>query len=54
MHFCASLLRIGVFTKLLSFVSALDSRKHKGKISLVTYPEFFSILYITICEIYIL
>ena len=45
MCFCASLLRISVVTKVLSFVSALNSRKHVNlnneKIRLVTYPKFF-------------
>ena len=57
MHSCASLLRISEVTKLLSFVSALNSRKHtkpnNDKISSVTYPEslyvrsaFFICIYI--------
>ena len=54
-HFCVSLLRISVVTK-LSFVSALNSRKHvklnNKKIKSVTYTE--SLVYISLCEFYIL
>ena len=45
MHLCASLLRISEVTKLQSFVLAVKARGHSkpnnGKISSVTYPEFF-------------
>ena len=51
LYFCASFLRISVVTKLLSFVSALNSRKHaklnNEKISSVAYPEFF-LVYINV------
>ena len=44
-RFVASLLRISVVTKLLSFVSALTSQKHvmpnNGTIRSTSYPEFF-------------
>ena len=49
---------LSVVTKLLSFVSALNSQKHMKpnnvKNRLVTYPEFFFSIYISLCEICIL
>ena len=53
MHFCASLLRISVVSKLLSFASAVNLRKQVKPNNRSVVPWFF-LVYISLCEIYIL